>query len=123
MALIDDFLAELREKLPEGGQPLEGALDYRGTHNFSPGGQQIAETGREAFATWKTRVEGTIAACELLKALGYPELPSFEADDPVLDDLDAQIASMQAFRARVRKKNPPAVAVRVTVGEPQKKNP
>lgn len=68
-----------------------------------------------------------IAVVEALQALtdnsDYPELPSLEAEDPVLSDLDAQIESMQAFRAQVRKKNPPAVAVRVTVGEPQKKNP
>jgi hypothetical protein len=120
MALIDEMLQELRAKLPESALPLEGALDFRGTHNFSQAGQDLAEEGREAFSTWKTDIEASITALQILKDKGYPEDLSFEADDPVLADLDAQILSMQAFRARVKKKNPPAVAVKVSVSAPEK---
>jgi DNA repair ATPase RecN len=59
-----------------------------------------------------------IAVVEALRALDehsdYPDLPSFEADDPVLNDLDAQIVSLQAFRALVRKKEPPATHMQAT---------
>ena len=59
-----------------------------------------------------------IAVVEAMRALlensDYPDLPSFEADAPVLDDLDAQIASMLAFRARVRAKAPAANRMEIT---------
>lgn len=60
----------------------------------------------------------TIAVVEALRALtknsAYPDLPSQEADDPVLLDLDMQILSMQAYRARVKKKVPPATHMEAT---------
>lgn len=58
-----------------------------------------------------------LAVVEVRLALAgssFPELPSFEADDAVMKDLDAQLATMMAFRARVRKKAPPAIAAAVT---------
>lgn len=50
----------------------------------------------------------------------YPDLPSQEAEDAVLEDLDAQLVSMQAYRARVKKKIV-AMNMKVNFAAPEKK--
>lgn len=108
MALIDDMLAELESVKQALAAPLEGTLDYRGTHNFSEAGRSLAEAGRQAFTDLQEAVEEAIEKLKRLKETSYPEIPSFETEASVLADLDAQILSMTAFRARVEVRSPSA---------------
>lgn len=110
---IETLLDELQTYRAALEEPLEGSTDYERV-NLQPDGHTLAIQGRDAFIDERTLVLAAIAALEALAGSSFPELPSFEADDAVMKDLDAQLATMTAFRARVRKKAPPAIAAAVT---------
>lgn len=100
---IEILLDELRTYRAALELPLEGSNDFESV-NLKPEGHTLAIQGRDAFITERTVVNAAIAALEALAGSYFPELPSFEAEDAVMTDLDAQIVTMQAFRARVKPK-------------------
>lgn len=113
---IEILLNELQTYRATLEAPKEGAEDYE-RDNMHPEGHTLAIQGRDAFITERNVVLAAIAALEALMGSFFPELPSFEAEDATLADLDAEIATRQAFRARVRKKTPLAVTVDLQPGE------
>lgn len=99
---LEQMLDELQTHRAKLDLPQEGARDYESV-NLQPPAHLLASEGRGSLTAQRALV---VAAIEALQALAensaYPELPSFQVAPGVVADLDAQIASMQAFRALVQ---------------------
>lgn len=106
---------ELEAKLTELRLVREGNEDFSTVDVQSTTLDDVTDEMRK-YDALIAAVEAVVQANDSLLAQGWPELPAREVPPEVLDDLDAQIASMQAARAKYRSNA--ATKIVMTTGEP-----
>lgn len=103
--IVDDAVAEIESALPDAELSHEGFDDYEDLNVEQP----TKDLSISMKLKWEKRQDLMKKAIEANKALlndGYPDPIEAEADDHLLQDMDAQIESLQKARSLVKKRPP-----------------
>jgi hypothetical protein len=97
------IIAEMQAHLDDIG-PSKKGLDILAKDDIKPETLSVVDSLRNELEIYLSAVNAAVKANKRAAELGYPNAPTAEAEKPILDDLDAQIAELGKARTKFRLK-------------------